>query len=68
MLRVVQVPNYNGPDFSELDDTLQQAFVDFLEDRDVTAELGDYIAGLMADKKTREYLGWLRQVKSFISA
>ncbi len=31
---------YTGPAFEQLDDTLQQAFLDYLEERGITAELG----------------------------
>ncbi len=52
--------------FSELDDTLQQAFLDYLEERGVTAELGGYLRLLYIDKMAVEYQSWLSRVKDFV--
>jgi hypothetical protein len=58
---------YTGPPFAELDDTLQQAFLDYLEERGVTAELGRYLQLLYEDKAATEYLAWLQRVRNFIA-
>jgi len=60
--------DYLGPEFDDLDDTLQQAFVDYLEERGVTAELGEYIRLFAEDKTSIEYQAWLKRVQDFISA
>ncbi|GFR41732.1 hypothetical protein Agub_g2484 [Astrephomene gubernaculifera] len=60
------VPPYRGPAFNDLDDTLQQAFVDFLEERGVNAVLGWYIRTYMADKTALEYQQWLARVRDFV--
>ncbi|KAF5843508.1 mitochondrial glycoprotein [Dunaliella salina] len=60
--------DYLGPEFDDLDDTLQQAFVDYLEERGVTAELGEYIRLFAKDKTSIEYQAWLKRVQDFISA
>lgn len=54
--------------FEELDDTLQQAFLDYLEERGVTAELGGYLRLLTLDKMTLEYQAWLGRVKDFLTS
>lgn len=54
--------------FTELDDKLQQAFVDYLEERGVNAELGRYILDYAEDKEQREYMKWLEGVKIFVEA
>ncbi|GLC44945.1 hypothetical protein PLESTM_001667700 [Pleodorina starrii] len=59
-------PAYKGPLFQDLDDTLQQAFVDFLEERGVNAYLGEYIRVYLEDKATMEYQQWLNRVRDFI--
>ncbi|GIL65794.1 hypothetical protein Vafri_19418 [Volvox africanus] len=59
-------PSYRGPVFQDLDDTLQQAFVDFLEERGVNAYLGEYIRVYLEDKATLEYQQWLNRVRDFI--
>ena len=62
------VPRYTGPPFEALDETLQQAFLDYLEERGVDAALGGYLVDLAADKAAAEYLGWLQRVRAFVSA
>ena len=54
--------------FSQLDDKLQQGFVDYLAERGVTAELGRYIIEYSADKEQREYMHWLEGVHTFLKA
>jgi len=61
-------PQYTGPAFSDLDDTLQQAFLDYLEERGVTAELGQYLRQLIADKAAVEYQNWLQRVRDFMGS
>ncbi|GAX82239.1 hypothetical protein CEUSTIGMA_g9667.t1 [Chlamydomonas eustigma] len=60
-------PDYTGPVFEELDDTLQQAFLDYLEERGVNAELGWYLKMMHEDKLASEYQAWLGKVKDFIA-
>ncbi|GBF94049.1 hypothetical protein Rsub_07317 [Raphidocelis subcapitata] len=57
---------YTGPVFDELDETLQQAFVDYLDERGVTPEFGSYLVELVADKLEVEYMNWLGRVRSFL--
>lgn len=59
--------NYSGPDFDELDETLQQAFLDYLEERGVTSELGQYLRSACVDKSSREYVAWLQKVRDWVS-
>eukprot|EP00955_Chlamydomonas_euryale_P028266 297846-Chlamydomonas_euryale.AAC.11 len=59
--------SYTGPVFEELDDTLQQAFLDYLEERGITAELGCYLRLQTVEKTTVEYQAWLARVKDFVS-
>jgi hypothetical protein len=59
---------YTGPVFTELDDTLQQAFTDYLEERGITAEFGNYLIELVHDKLEVEYMSWLTRVQDFISS
>ncbi|PNW84215.1 hypothetical protein CHLRE_04g225600v5 [Chlamydomonas reinhardtii] len=59
-------PAYKGPAFQDLDDTLQQAFVDYLEERGVNAYLGEYIRVYLEDKARLEYQAWLGRMRDFI--
>ncbi len=56
-----------GPVFDELDTTLQQAFLDYLEERGVTAELAEYLLELVHDKLEVEYMSWLERMQNFIT-
>eukprot|EP00897_Mesotaenium_endlicherianum_P000787 jgi/Mesen1/10709/ME000090S10167 len=58
---------YHGPDYAMLDENLQQHFMEYLERRDINAELGDYIRELLDDKEQREYMRWLKNVSAFVS-
>lgn len=64
--RELGAPPYRGPLFEDLDDTLQQAFVDYLEERGINAYLGLYIQKYLTDKSALEYQKWLGRVRDFI--
>ena len=53
-------------DYSELDERLQKAFGDYLEERGINAELGDYLIAAADGKEQKEYLQWLKGIKGFI--
>jgi hypothetical protein len=59
---------YTGPVFDELDETLQQAFADYLEERGITADFGVYLMELVHDKLEVEYMNWLQRARSFVSS
>jgi hypothetical protein len=61
-------PPYAGPVFAELDETLQQAFSDFLEERGVDADLALYLMELVQDKLEVEYCRWLGSVAGWLEA
>ncbi len=52
--------------YSELDERLLQEFPAYLEERDVGAEMGSYLLGLVNDKEQREYRSWLANVQNFL--
>jgi hypothetical protein len=54
--------------FTELDEQLRTAFVDYLEERGVNAELGGFVLAYAEDKEQREYMHWLKGVQSFLKA
>ncbi len=57
---------YNGPDFEDLDDSLQESFDEFLAEHGVNDEVCDFIDATAIDKEQREYMRWLKNVESFI--
>jgi len=54
--------------YSELDEQMQKAFVDYLEERGIDAELGDYLLQAADSKEQKEYLQWLKGVKGFLTS
>ena len=56
---------YTGPDFGSLDESLQDAFADFLADRGVDGALAEYLVEAAVDKEQREYMGWLKSMAAF---
>ncbi|XP_024390704.1 uncharacterized protein At2g39795, mitochondrial [Physcomitrium patens] len=59
-------PNFDGPDFSQLDEQLQRQFKRYLDARGINEDLSNYLLDLLEDKEQREYQRWLRNVESFI--
>lgn len=60
--------SYNGPDFEDLDDSLQESFDEFLAEAGINDEVCDFIDASAMDKEQREYMRWLKNVESFIQA
>jgi complement component 1 Q subcomponent-binding protein len=59
---------YEGPDFSDLDENLQKAFHKYLEIRGIKPSATNFLHEYMINKDSREYLMWLKNLKSFIKA
>lgn len=59
--------NYKGPDFGQLDESLQEAVFGILRAHGVTPELADLIEHMATDKEQRLYMRWLKQVKDFVT-
>ncbi|KAL0728743.1 hypothetical protein Bca4012_024836 [Brassica carinata] len=57
---------YQGPDFDDLDESLKKAFHRFLEIRGITPTITDFLEDYVANKDNREYLHWLKDVKTFV--
>jgi len=60
--------SYNGPDFEDLEDSLQESFDEFLAEAGINDEVCDFIDASAIDKEQREYMRWLKNVDSFIQA
>ncbi|KAH7689373.1 Mitochondrial glycoprotein [Dioscorea alata] len=56
----------NGPEFSDLDENLQKPFYKYLEERGISPSLREFLPEYMTQKKDRDYLNWLKNMKSFI--
>jgi len=54
------VTAYNGPEFEDLDDKLQEAFDEYLGELGMNSEICDFVDAMASDKEQREYVRWLR--------
>ncbi|EOA21369.1 hypothetical protein CARUB_v10001729mg [Capsella rubella] len=57
---------YEGPDFEDLDENLQKAFHRYLEIRGIKPSFTNFLSDYVANKDSREYLQWLKDLKSFV--
>ena len=57
---------YQGPDFSTLDETLQTAFLDYLNELGINDETAAFIEVTSLDKDQRLYVNWLKKCKNLL--
>ncbi|CAJ1328532.1 unnamed protein product [Effrenium voratum] len=58
--------SYNGPEFEDIDEKLQESLDELLSEVGMNSELCDFIDAMALDKEQREYIRWLRNVKGFM--
>jgi complement component 1 Q subcomponent-binding protein len=61
------VSGYNGPEFEDIDDKLQEALDEYLGEVGMNNEVCDFIDATALDKEQREYIRWLSITKDFFS-
>eukprot|EP00928_Gymnodinium_smaydae_P055593 TRINITY_DN390_c0_g1_i5.p1 TRINITY_DN390_c0_g1~~TRINITY_DN390_c0_g1_i5.p1 ORF type:complete len:230 (-),score=94.10 TRINITY_DN390_c0_g1_i5:92-781(-) len=61
------ISSYNGPEFEDLDDKLQEAFDEYLVELGMSSEVCDFVDAMAVDKEQREYVNWLKGVQKFMS-
>eukprot|EP00922_Rhytidocystis_sp_ex-Travisia-forbesii_P013117 GHVS01019659.1.p1 GENE.GHVS01019659.1~~GHVS01019659.1.p1 ORF type:complete len:278 (+),score=82.34 GHVS01019659.1:261-1094(+) len=54
------VSSYNGPEFEDLDEKLQEALDAWLDEIGVNNEMCDFIDAMAVDKEQKEYMYWLQ--------
>jgi complement component 1 Q subcomponent-binding protein len=59
------VSGYNGPEFEDIDDKLQEALDEYLAEVGMSNEVCDFIDATALDKEQREYIRWLKITKDF---
>lgn len=59
---------YEGPEFLDLDENLQKAFLKYLEIRGIKPSATNFLHEYMIEKDAREYVRWLKDVKKFVEA
>jgi len=57
---------YNGPEFEDLDDKLQETFDEYLAEVGMSVEVCDFVDAMALDKEQREYIRWLKTAKAFV--
>lgn len=57
---------FNGPEFDDLDDKLQEAFDEYLAEVGMSVEVCDFVDAMALDKEERDYIRWLKTAKSFV--
>ncbi len=57
---------YGGPVFEHLDQSLQDAFYDYLEDRFIDQDLCFFVLSYARHKEQKEYVNWLNKVLDFV--
>eukprot|EP01067_Filipodium_phascolosomae_P009758 Filipodium_phascolosomae@DN947_c0_g1_i1.p1 len=55
---------YNGPEFEDLDDNLQNSIDEYLAAYGISEELADMIDACAMDKEQREYMVWLKAMEA----
>ncbi|XP_057436934.1 uncharacterized protein At2g39795, mitochondrial-like [Lotus japonicus] len=58
--------SYEGPEFTDLDENLQKAFLKYLEIRGIKPSTTNFLQEYMFSKDHKEYLVWLKNLKNFI--
>jgi complement component 1 Q subcomponent-binding protein len=58
---------YNGPDFTTLDERIQTSMSEYLEGYGVNEHLAAFVECMSLDKDQRLYMRWLSSLKSFIN-
>lgn len=58
---------YPGPKLSELDDTIMDHFIRYLEERGINSELGEFVSLYSFWAEQQEFEGWLESIHDFVS-
>lgn len=58
---------YGGPDFSDLEEDVQESFLDYLEERGVDGDLAFFVLAHSREKEQKEYVNWLESFESFVA-
>merc|ERR1711920_1154010 len=59
---------YNGPDFEDLDEKLQEAFDEYLAELGMSSEICDFVDAMALDKEQREYVRWLKTTNAYMES
>jgi complement component 1 Q subcomponent-binding protein len=62
----VQDSLYRGPDFENLDETLQESIFAHLAERGIAEDMSFFICSYARDKEEREYQAWMKKLMKFV--
>lgn len=60
--------SYNGPEFDDLDDRLQEALEEYLAEIGVNEQVQEFISISASDKEQREYMRWMESLNKMVKA
>ena len=60
------INEYIGPDFTTLDERIQQSLMDYFDGYGIDEQLAAFVECMSLDKDQRMYMKWLSSVKNFI--
>jgi len=58
---------YNGPDFTTLDERIQTSLTEYLEGYGINEHLAAFVECMSLDKDQKLYMRWLESVRTFIN-
>jgi complement component 1 Q subcomponent-binding protein len=58
---------YTGPQFQDLEESVQAAFYEYLTERNIDDDLAFFILAYSRDKEQKEYVNWIAKVREFSS-
>jgi complement component 1 Q subcomponent-binding protein, mitochondrial len=58
---------YNGPDFTTLDERIQTSLTEYLEGYGINEHLAAFVECMSLDKDQRLYMRWLSKVQNFVN-
>ena len=58
---------YNGPDFTTLDERIQTSLTEYLEGYGINEHLAAFVECMSLDKDQRLYMKWLDGVRDFVN-
>ena len=61
-----EIEAYGGPVFDQLEESLQDAFYDYLEDRGINDDMCFFVLTYSGHKEQQEYKYWLNNLLQFV--
>jgi len=59
---------YNGPDFTTLDERIQTSLTEYMEGYGINEHLAAFVECMSLDKDQRLYMRWLSNIQNFVNS